>query len=99
MSTSFDPATAYATPPVAALPDRACNGVDPEIFYPRRRDYGPGGLDDYDPVTSREDAKTVCRRCPHRRPCLRWALETRQGFGIWGGTTPTERARMLKEAS
>jgi WhiB family redox-sensing transcriptional regulator len=75
-----------ATPPVAALPDRACAGTDPAVFFPDR-----GG-----PAT---EAKALCAICPHRRPCLDWALETEQLFGIWAGTTPDERRDMLRGAA
>jgi WhiB family redox-sensing transcriptional regulator len=77
---------AAATPPVAALPDRACAGEDPEIFFPTVG--GPAS-----------EARAICGRCPHRQACLDWALETEQGFGIWGGTTPDERAAMLRGAA
>jgi WhiB family redox-sensing transcriptional regulator len=36
-------------------------------------------------------AKAVCAACPVRRPCLDFALATRQPYGIWGGMTPEER--------
>jgi WhiB family transcriptional regulator, redox-sensing transcriptional regulator len=42
-----------------------------------------------------EQAKAICRRCPHRKACLAWALETGQQFGIWGGANPEDRDRML----
>jgi len=77
---------AAATPPVAAFPDRACAGEDPEIFFP-----GPLG--------SSREAVDVCRRCPHRQLCLDWALDTEQRFGVWGATTPEERLRILRGAA
>jgi WhiB family transcriptional regulator, redox-sensing transcriptional regulator len=77
---------AAATPPVAALPDRACAGADPEIFFPTT-----GG-----PAT---EAQALCNICPHQQPCLDWALETEQTFGIWAGTTPDERAQMRRGAA
>lgn len=75
-----------ATPPVAALPDRACAGADPEIFFPGRGDDSGEALD-------------TCARCPHRRPCLDWALASEQQFGVWGGTTAEQRLRMLRGAA
>lgn len=83
----YDHPSAVGLPPVARHPDRACADpdVNPEIFYPTAR--GAVAL-----VTARE----VCGRCPHRQECLDWALETGQGFGIWSGTTPEERERMIK---
>lgn len=70
-----------ATPPVAALEDRACADADPEIFYPRGNGHA-------------QEAIEVCGRCPHREPCLEFALETGQGFGVWGGTTAEQRQAM-----
>lgn len=37
-------------------------------------------------------AKEVCAGCPVRRQCLDWALTVREPYGVWGGTTPEERA-------
>lgn len=74
----LDNAGAAATPPVAALPDRACNGVDIAVFFP---------VDN----TGIKAARDICKTCPHRQPCLDWATDTRQTFGIYGATTPDER--------
>lgn len=41
-------------------------------------------------------AKRVCARCPVRAECLDYALQTDQRFGIWGGTSPAERAAMTR---
>ena len=41
-------------------------------------------------------ATAVCGRCPSRNPCLRWALETDQTHGIWGGTTEAERLHLRR---
>ncbi len=54
--------------------------------------------------TSREDfhsdepsrqakAKAVCHRCPVLTPCLAWAIDTREKYGVLGGMTPPERGR------
>jgi WhiB family redox-sensing transcriptional regulator len=55
-----------------------CAQTDPEVFFP-----DPGG--------STRDAKRICARCPIRVGCLRWALETRQAHGVWGGLSERER--------
>ena len=81
-SRQWDNQLAYAYPPVAAEPDRACAGADPEVFFPQKG-----------PVTA---AREICARCPHRQACLDWALETQQAFGVWGGASPDERARILR---
>ena len=35
-------------------------------------------------------AKAICARCPVRRQCLVFALNTRQNHGVWGGMTEEE---------
>jgi len=67
--------------------DGACNGEDPEIFYPLSFKGGPSML-------QIDDAKTICRSCPSRRSCLDWALKVGDDAGILGGTTPDERKAM-----
>lgn len=42
-----------------------------------------------------EEAKAVCRRCDVVETCLRWALDTGQDAGVWGGLSEDER-RALK---
>lgn len=76
-----DPPSAKAIPPVLAA-DRACAGVDAALFFPER-------------VSEYPKAAALCRRCPVQTECLAWALQTRQGFGMWGGKTPDERAALL----
>lgn len=82
----LDTEAARGTPPVAAEPDRACAGEDTALFFPAR-----GG--------TAMEAIEICSRCPHRQPCLDWAIETGQTFGVWGGTTADQRARMLRGAA
>ncbi len=65
----------------------ACRDVDPELFFPIGNT-GPALL-------QIEEAKHVCRRCPVSESCLRWALESGQDAGVWGGTSEDER-RALK---
>lgn len=40
-------------------------------------------------------AKNLCFSCPVRRECLKWALEHRQIWGIWGGKDEGEIRRTL----
>lgn len=40
-------------------------------------------------------AKAVCNICPVQTECLKWALETQEPDGIWGGKTADERKRIL----
>lgn len=42
-------------------------------------------------------AKSVCAAlCPVRDICLQYALETQSQYGVWGGTTRSERKRIQK---
>ena len=75
-------AAARTRPPMNDLPDIACRGQDPELFF-------PGDHGDATP------AQRICRRCPHLVMCLDWALDTDQRFGVWGGATPALRGRIL----
>ena len=40
-------------------------------------------------------AKNLCFSCPVRKECLKWALEHRQIWGIWGGKDDGEIRRAL----
>lgn len=63
------------------LPGALCAQVDPELWFPERGE-------------SSEEAKAICRRCPERLPCLSWALEANEEFGVWGGLTAEERGQL-----
>ncbi|MFD9499892.1 WhiB family transcriptional regulator [Streptomyces sp. NPDC060035] len=66
----------------------ACQNVDPDLFFPVGTS-GPA-------LIQAEEAKEVCRRCPVREACLRWAMDdSRQLTGVWGGLGEEER-RALK---
>jgi WhiB family redox-sensing transcriptional regulator len=66
--------------------DAACKDVpDPDVFFP-----GKGG--------DAEAAKHVCAGCPVLGDCLAFALATMRAserdHGVYGGLTPSERARL-----
>lgn len=67
--------------------DALCAQTDPEAFFPE----GKGG--------STNAAKQLCARCPVRALCLQYALDTHIMHGVWGGVSPRDRARLLREAS
>lgn len=66
----------------------ACQGMDPELFFPVAAQ-GPGAGE-----TAR--AKAVCAGCRVRRQCLQYALATHQMHGVWGGTTEEERQLQVR---
>lgn len=63
----------------------ACREADAFIFFP-----GPDG--------DTSAALRICSTCPVREECLAYALEARERYGIWGGTTERERRRLLRRA-
>src|SRR3954452_5628394 len=65
----------------------ACLDEDPELFFPIGNT-GPA-------ILQIEEAKAVCRRCEVIETCLKWALESGQDAGVWGGLSEDER-RALK---
>jgi WhiB family redox-sensing transcriptional regulator len=69
--------------------DRAvCRSEDPDLFFPIGTS-GPA-------LMQTEQAKAVCRRCPVREECLRWALDTGECMGVWGGTSEMERRALRR---
>jgi WhiB family redox-sensing transcriptional regulator len=65
----------------------ACLTEDPELFFPIGNT-GPA-------LAQIEEAKAVCGKCEVVDTCLKWALETGQDSGVWGGLSEDER-RALK---
>lgn len=75
--------------------DRAlCRWEDPNLFFP------PQTPEAKEEKLAREaKAKEICARCPVNASCLRYALDTREPFGIWGGLNETERRQLaVREA-
>jgi WhiB family redox-sensing transcriptional regulator len=66
----------------------ACQSVSADLFFP----IGRTG----DAIEHIEAAKAVCRTCPVRDACLRFAIETNQEAGVWGGTSEDERDRIRR---
>jgi len=64
----------------------ACQGLDPEIFYPLSED-----------ETDAADAQAVCAQCTVREACLEFALTVREKDGVWGGATERERRRIIRQ--
>jgi WhiB family transcriptional regulator, redox-sensing transcriptional regulator len=66
-----------------------CAQTDPEAWFPEV------GTTSNHPVTRL--AISLCRdKCPFTIQCLEWALENKP-MGIWGGTTETQRRRILQQ--
>ena len=68
--------------------DAACSDTEPSLFFP----VGETGR----AIQQIEDAKKICGQCAVQATCLEYALNTRQDYGIWGGTTENERLVILR---
>jgi WhiB family redox-sensing transcriptional regulator len=68
-----------------------CKDADPELFFA----VGTAGP----ALLQIQEAKAVCGRCPVRERCLQWALEERQEYGVWGGTSEDERRALRRRMS
>ncbi len=62
-----------------------CRGLPTEMFFPSDGERGQLR------AAREERAKKVCRSCPVKRECLRYALSSVEAWGVWGATTPRER--------
>jgi WhiB family transcriptional regulator, redox-sensing transcriptional regulator len=66
----------------------AC-GRDPTLFY-------KNDLDSEEQTRHRvTKAKAVCMSCPVRPQCAAYAFAVAEPYGIWGGFTESERARLI----
>ena len=64
-----------------------CRDHDRELFF------DPAHEGHAERVRREQAAKKVCATCPVRAECLRFAESVPERFGVWGGTTPRERAK------
>jgi WhiB family redox-sensing transcriptional regulator len=72
----------FAIPADAAWQhDARCALIDPAPFLDEHR---------------QAEAAAICERCPVQAACLEYALEHDERFGIWGGLSPRERARLRR---
>ncbi len=74
---------------VAWRESAACRREDPELFFP----IGSGGA----AAADIQRAKAICAGCPVQRPCLAYAMITRQGYGIWGGCDEDDRRLLYRK--
>ena len=61
----------------------ACLDEDPALFFPM----GNAGAE----LDQIAEAKAVCHRCEVVETCLKWAIESHQDDGVWGGLSADER--------
>lgn len=61
-----------------------CAQTDPELFFPET-----GG--------STKEAKKICKNCEVREQCLEYALQHKEQDGVWGGVSPRDRRKIIKQ--
>lgn len=60
---------------------------DKDFFFPDGRG---------DETERLSELKAICASCIHRKECLEYAISNEIPYGIWGGTTPREREKVLR---
>ncbi len=68
----------------------SCRDYDNVLFF------GEEGESELEKQAREMRAKAVCQQCPVQEPCLEFAMETNQKYGIWGGLTDKERASLKR---
>lgn len=63
-----------------------CTDSDPDLFFP-----------EYGEPEKVQAAQRICAHCPVSRLCLKYALDRREPYGIFGGKTPQQRTYILKK--
>lgn len=73
--------------------EAACTDHLPLFYASITRDRVDRGIGPRDtPIEAA--AKVVCSDCPSRRPCLTFALDGEERYGVWGGTNSRDRLTM-----
>lgn len=68
------------------MAEAVCAQVDNDGFFPEK-----------DRADTARRAKTVCATCPVIDPCLQFALDHHERFGVWGGKSERERRKILRD--
>ena len=75
------------------------------VLFKATAAYDPwfGDSEDLDSSEETDEAKAICRGtydgrpCPLLDLCLEFAMDNNERYGVWGGMTPDERAKLRKE--
>lgn len=67
----------------------ACRGENTSLFFHPDGERGPAR------ARRQTAAKAVCAKCPVIDACLKHALSVREPYGVWGGMSEEERARLI----
>jgi WhiB family transcriptional regulator, redox-sensing transcriptional regulator len=71
-------ASRWELEPTPWMTGAVCAGCDPDLWFASRG-------------STYSDAKQMCHTCPAERQCLDYALRWNIDYGVWGGTSPSER--------
>jgi WhiB family redox-sensing transcriptional regulator len=66
-----------------------CAGENPDLFFPEK----------YTNHKAVQIAKKICGDCWMKKECFEYAVQIPNLEGIWAGTTPQERKRLLKTSA
>jgi WhiB family redox-sensing transcriptional regulator len=69
-----------------------CNGMDDVIFFGDSDSKTRPALT----LTQLREAQAICNTCPVFRNCLTHALEEREVYGIWAGTSRRSRLKLFE---
>jgi WhiB family redox-sensing transcriptional regulator len=67
-----------------------CRGDTDTFFLPDRK------LSSHEKAKRIYRAKQICKECPLKQQCLKWALDHRIAEGVWGGVSEQDRMRLLE---
>ncbi|WP_124390575.1 WhiB family transcriptional regulator [Rhodococcus wratislaviensis] len=70
-----------------------CRYMDSDLFF--AKDNEKKGAR----VRRERVAKEICRECPVRHQCFEYAMAARELFGVWGGTSESDRKRLRERHS
>ncbi|HEX2806829.1 MAG TPA: WhiB family transcriptional regulator, partial [Kineosporiaceae bacterium] len=70
----------------------ACAQADPSLFFHPEGERGPARR------LREVSALAVCARCLVAEACRRHALSVREPYGVWGGTTESQREEIHIDA-
>lgn len=69
----------------------ACMGADSSVFFSPEAERGAKRH------RREEAAKALCATCPVIDQCREHALRVQEPYGVWGGLTESERAKLLDQ--
>lgn len=80
--------------PADFMQHAACHGMS-DLYDATVRDHPSPGQESVTPCEYA--AIVICRNdCPVAADCLKWALDTKEPYGVWGATTAWQRAAIRR---